>query len=89
MVKRSDVCVENGKYVTNKNENLNSKFGKNNENNLTFENKRCILKINSINGRWIKMFNLEELSLEFVEISELKTSQNLFGPVMYGTGVRM
>ena len=89
MVKRSDVCVENGKYVTNKNENLNSKFGKNNENNLTFENKRCILKINSINGRWIKMFNLEELSLEFVEISELKTSKNLFGPVMYGTGVRM
>lgn len=65
------------------------KFGKNNENNLTFENKRCILKINSINGRWIKMFNLEELSLEFVEISELKTSKNLFGPVMYGTGVRM
>ncbi len=62
---------------------------KNNENNLTFENKRCILKINSINGRWIKMFNLEELSLEFVEISELKTSKNLFGPVMYGTGVRM
>lgn len=61
----------------------------NNENNLTFENKRCILKINSINGRWIKMFNLEELSLEFVEISELKTSKNLFGPVMYGTGVRM
>lgn len=45
---------------------------KNNENNLTFENKRYILKINSINGRWIKMFNLEELSLEFVEISELK-----------------
>lgn len=89
MVKRSDVCVENGKYVTNKNENLNSKFGKNNENNLTFENKRCIFKINSINGRWIKMFNLEELSLEFVEISELKTSKNLFGPVMYGTGVRM
>ena len=71
------------------NENLNSKFGKNNENNLIFENKRCILKINSINGRWIKMFNLEELSLEFVEISELKTSKNLFGPVMYGTGVRM
>lgn len=35
------------------------------------------------------MFNLEELSLEFVEISELKTSKNLFGPVMYGTGVRM
>ena len=67
----------------------NSKFGKNNENNLTFENKRCILKINSINGSWIKMFNLEELSLEFVEISELKTSKNLFGPVMYGTGVRM
>ena len=32
------------------------------------------------------MFNLEELSLEFVEISELKTSKNLFGPVMYGTG---
>lgn len=62
---------------------------KNNENNLIFENKRCILKINSINGRWIKMFNLEELSLEFVEISELKTSKNLFGPVMYGTGVRM
>lgn len=62
---------------------------KNNENNLTFENKRYILKINSINGRWIKMFNLEELSLEFVEISELKTSKNLFGPVMYGTGVRM
>ena len=62
---------------------------KNNENNLTFENKRCILKINSINERWIKMFNLEELSLEFVEISELKTSKNLFGPVMYGTGVRM
>ena len=62
---------------------------KNNENNLTFENKRCILKINSINGSWIKMFNLEELSLEFVEISELKTSKNLFGPVMYGTGVRM
>ena len=62
---------------------MNSKFGKNNENNLTFENKRCILKINSINGRWIKMFNLEELSLEFVEISELKTSKNLFGPVMY------
>lgn len=62
---------------------------KNNENNLTFENKRCILKIISINGRWIKMFNLEELSLEFVEISELKTSKNLFGPVMYGTGVRM
>lgn len=62
---------------------------KNNENNLTFENKRCILKINSINGRLIKMFNLEELSLEFVEISELKTSKNLFGPVMYGTGVRM
>lgn len=62
---------------------------KNNENNLTFENKRCIFKINSINGRWIKMFNLEELSLEFVEISELKTSKNLFGPVMYGTGVRM
>lgn len=61
----------------------------NNENNLTFENKRCILKINSINGSWIKMFNLEELSLEFVEISELKTSKNLFGPVMYGTGVRM
>lgn len=61
----------------------------NNENNLTFENKRCILKINSINGRWIKMFNLEELSLEFVKISELKTSKNLFGPVMYGTGVRM
>lgn len=61
----------------------------NNENNLTFENKRCILKINSINERWIKMFNLEELSLEFVEISELKTSKNLFGPVMYGTGVRM
>ena len=59
------------------------------ENNLTFENKRCILKINSINGSWIKMFNLEELSLEFVEISELKTSKNLFGPVMYGTGVRM
>ena len=59
------------------------------ENNLTFENKRYILKINSINGRWIKMFNLEELSLEFVEISELKTSKNLFGPVMYGTGVRM
>lgn len=29
------------------------------------------------------MFNLEELSLEFVEISELKTSKNLFGPVMY------
>ena len=28
------------------------------------------------------MFNLEELSLEFVEISELKTSKNLFGPVM-------
>lgn len=27
------------------------------------------------------MFNLEELSLEFVEISELKTSKNLFGPV--------
>ncbi len=25
------------------------------------------------------MFNLEELSLEFVEISELKTSKNLFG----------
>lgn len=24
------------------------------------------------------MFNLEELSLEFVEISELKTSKNLF-----------
>lgn len=71
------------------NENLNSKFGKNNENNLTFENKRCIFKINSINGRWIKMFNLEELSLESVEISELKTSKNLFGPVMYGTGVRM
>ena len=69
MVKRSDVCVENGKYVTNK--------------------TRCILKINSINGSWIKMFNLEELSLEFVEISELKTSKNLFGPVMYGTGVRM
>lgn len=68
---------------------FNSKFGKNNENNLTFENKRCTLKINSINGRWIKMFNLEELSLEFVEISELKTSKNLFGPVMYGTGVRM
>ena len=67
---------------------MNSKFGKNNENNLTFENKRYIL-INSINGRWIKMFNLEELSLEFVEISELKTSKNLFGPVMYGTGVRM
>lgn len=65
------------------------KIGKNNENNLTFENKRCILKINSINERWIKMFNLEELSLEFVEISELKTSKNLFGPVMYGTGVRM
>lgn len=62
---------------------------KNNENNLTFENKRYILKINSINERWIKMFNLEELSLEFVEISELKTSKNLFGPVMYGTGVRM
>lgn len=62
---------------------------KNNENNLTFENKRYILKINSINGRWIKMFNLEELSLEFVKISELKTSKNLFGPVMYGTGVRM
>ena len=35
------------------------------------------------------MFNLEELCLEFVEISELKTSKNLFGPVMYGTGVRM
>lgn len=35
------------------------------------------------------MFNLEELSLEFVEISELKTSKNLFGPVMYGTAVRM
>lgn len=35
------------------------------------------------------MLNLEELSLEFVEISELKTSKNLFGPVMYGTGVRM
>ena len=35
------------------------------------------------------MFNLEELSLEFVEISELKTSKNLFGPVMYGTGVGM
>ena len=68
---------------------MNSKFGKNNENNLTFENKRCTFKINSINGRWIKMFNLEELSLEFVEISELKTSKNLFGPVMYGTGVRM
>ena len=34
-------------------------------------------------------YNLEELSLEFVEISELKTSKNLFGPVMYGTGVRM
>lgn len=62
---------------------------KNNENNLTFENKRCIFKANPINGRWIKMFNLEELSLEFVEISELKTSKNLFGPVMYGTGVRM
>lgn len=65
------------------------KIWENNENNLTFENKRCILKINSINERWIKMFNLEELSLEFVEISELKTSKNLFGPVMYGTGVRM
>lgn len=77
------------KICYKKNENLNSKFGKNNENNLTFENKRCIFKINSINGRWIKMFNLEELSLEFVEISELKTSKNLFGPVMYGTGVRM
>ena len=89
MVKRSDVCVENGKYVTNKTRIWTRNLEKNNENNLTFENKRCILKINSINGRWIKMFNLEELSLEFVEISELKTSKNLFGPVMYGTGVRM
>ncbi len=35
------------------------------------------------------MFNLEELSLEFVEISELKTSKSLFGRVMNGTGVRM
>lgn len=35
------------------------------------------------------MFNLEELSLEFAEISELQTSKNLLGPVMYGTGVRM
>ena len=35
------------------------------------------------------MFNLEELSLGVCRDSELKTSKNLFGPVMYGTGVRM
>ena len=35
------------------------------------------------------MFNIEELNLEFAEISELKISKNSFGPVMYGTGVRM
>ena len=35
------------------------------------------------------MFNLEKLSLEFVETTEFNISKNLFGPVMYGTGVRM
>lgn len=25
---------------------------------------------------------------EFVDVEELKTSQNSFGPVMYGTGMR-